>query len=71
MKTTVTWSGPVEELVGIAEIVEMAGVSHPAVVSTWVARHQSFPAPITRIKAGPIFDRRQVQRWLRETGRLS
>jgi len=70
VKSTPTWSGPVDQLVGVAEVAQIAGVSHAAVVTTWMVRHPSFPQPITRIKAGPIFDRRHVERWLRDTGRI-
>jgi chromosome partitioning protein len=49
----------------LAEIAKLAGVS-PAAVSNWRKRFRDFPEPVERLSAGPIFDSRQVRRWLRE-----
>jgi chromosome partitioning protein len=53
-----------DDIVGIGEIAEMAGVS-TAAVANWRARRQSFPEPLFVKKAGPFFSRRAVQRWLK------
>jgi chromosome partitioning protein len=63
-----------DELVGIAEIAEMARVS-PAAVANWRARRRGFPEPVADLRAGPVFSRAAVRRWLRrqqeEKGRMS
>lgn len=57
-----------DELVGIAEIAQMAGVS-TVLVSTWRKRHaDSFPAVIGPLKGGPVFRRSDVAAWLDERG---
>jgi hypothetical protein len=55
------------ELVGLAEIAEMAGVTRQA-VTNWTARHASFPEPVARLAAGPIWDRSAVASWLQAQG---
>ena len=53
-----------DDIVGVGEIAEMAGVS-TAAVANWRARGHSFPEPLFVKKAGPFFSRRAVQRWLK------
>lgn len=55
------------ELVSLAEIAEMAGVTRQA-VANWTARHASFPAPLARLAAGPIWERASVAQWLETQG---
>jgi chromosome partitioning protein len=55
----------VEDFVGIHEIAEMAGVTRQAVVN-WRARFIDFPSPVADLKAGPVFAREQVRKWLRK-----
>jgi chromosome partitioning protein len=63
-----------DDLVGIAEIAQMAGVG-PAAVANWRARRRGFPEPIAELRAGPVFSRVAVRRWLRRQrkgkGRMS
>ncbi len=63
-----------EDLVGIAEVAKMARVS-PAAVANWRARRRGFPEPVVELRAGPVFSRVAVQRWLRRQqqgkGRMS
>lgn len=54
---------PVDELVGCAEIADWLGVSRQT-VTNWRARWADFPAPIADLACGPIFDWRDVERWL-------
>jgi chromosome partitioning protein len=54
-----------DELVGINEIADMAGVSRQA-VANWRVRFSNFPTPVVELKAGPIFRRSQVRAWLRK-----
>jgi chromosome partitioning protein len=54
-----------EELVGLAEVASIAGVS-PAAVANWRRRFADFPEPVRSLRAGPIFDLHQIRRWLRK-----
>ncbi|MEV6873980.1 ParA family protein [Amycolatopsis sp. NPDC051128] len=53
-----------DELVGLYEVAEMAGVSR-TVVSNWRNRDQRFPAPIADLKSGPVFRVAQIRRYLK------
>lgn len=53
-----------EELVGIFEIAELAGVTRQA-VANWRARAEDFPEPVADLRSGPVFRRADVRRWLR------
>jgi len=53
-----------QELIGLAEVGELAGVS-PQAVANWRSRFSDFPAPVAELRAGPVFDRYQIKRWLR------
>ncbi len=55
---------PGDELVGINEIADLAGVSRQA-ASNWRARAVDFPKPVAELKAGPVFRRSQIRSWLR------
>jgi chromosome partitioning protein len=57
-----------DDLVGIGEIAEMAGVSRQA-VANWRVRAEDFPKPVTELASGPIFRRSQVRSWLRRNKR--
>ena len=52
-----------DDLVGIFEIAEMAGVKSAA-VANWRTRFDDFPAPIAALRSGPVFYRSHVRRWL-------
>ena len=52
-----------DDLVGISEIAEMAGVKSAA-VANWRTRFDDFPAPIVTLRSGPVFYRSHVKRWL-------
>ncbi len=54
-----------DELVGIYEIAEMAGVSRQAVVN-WRSRFTDFPQPVADLRSGPVFRSPDVRRWLRQ-----
>ena len=54
-----------EDLVGIFEIAEMAGVSRQA-VANWRARFSNFPPAVVDLRSGPVFRRDQVRQWLRK-----
>jgi chromosome partitioning protein len=57
-----------DELVGIFEIAEMAGVTRQA-VANWRARSSDFPPPVAELQSGPVFRREQVRRWLKRRKR--
>ncbi len=52
-----------EELIGIWEIAQMAGVTSAA-VANWRKRFRDFPQPASELRSGPVFRRAQVRRWL-------
>lgn len=54
-----------DELVGINEIAEMAGVSRQA-VANWRVRASDFPKPLTELASGPVFRRSHVRSWLKQ-----
>jgi prophage regulatory protein len=54
-----------EELVGVAEIAEMLGISRQR-VNRIFQTHQDFPAPVAEITAGRIWRRRDVAAWIRD-----
>ena len=54
-----------EELVGIKEIAEIAGLTKQA-VANWRSRSSNFPEPIAELAAGPVFRRSQIRSWLRK-----
>jgi chromosome partitioning protein len=54
-----------EDLIGINEIAEIAGVSRQA-VANWRVRFADFPKPLADLKAGPVFRARPIRAWLRK-----
>lgn len=57
------------ELVGIAEIAELLGLSRQRVDQ--LSRSSSvFPKPLAELHAGRIWDRNAVMAWARSEGRL-
>ena len=57
-----------DELVGINEVAQMAGVSRQA-VANWRVRASSFPAPVAQLASGPIFLRANIRAWLKRNKR--
>ena len=55
---------PGTELLGLAEVAGLAGVSR-TVVSNWRARDPRFPLPVADLRSGPVFDSHQISRYLR------
>jgi chromosome partitioning protein len=53
-----------QNLVGIAEISEFAKVSKQA-VANWRMRYDNFPRPIQNLQSGPVWDRENVEAWVR------
>ncbi len=51
-------------LLGIAEIAELAGVSKQA-VGNWRMRYDDFPRPIQRLQSGPVWKRETMEAWIK------
>lgn len=58
-----------EHLAGPAEIGEALGVDANT-VNQWKSRHPEFPEPVRVLKAGSVWDLRDVVAWAKRTGRL-
>jgi predicted DNA-binding transcriptional regulator AlpA len=58
-----------QELVGVAEIAEMLGVTRQRVHQ--LTKAPEFPRPVAELSAGSIWAREDVERWARASGRLS
>lgn len=52
------------DLLGIAEIAELAGVTKQA-VSNWRVRYDNFPRPIQTLQSGPVWEREKVNDWVK------
>lgn len=55
-------------LAGAAEVGDVLGV-HPNTVNTWKTRSNGFPRPVLQLKAGAIWDIRDVITWADHSGR--
>ena len=56
------------DLVGVAEIAEMVGVSRQR-INRIVETHDEFPQPVAELSAGRIWRRQDVAAWMAESGR--
>jgi chromosome partitioning protein len=54
-----------DELLGIAEVAVLAGVSRQA-VANWRSRARDFPVPVVELQSGPVFRAGEIRRWLRK-----
>lgn len=52
---------------GTAEIAELLGVSSQRV--SQLSLTDGFPDPVARLRAGKVWERADIERWARETGR--
>lgn len=58
---------PVDEVIGVAEILQLAGVSNRRVLRDWRERvRDPFPVPVRTLACGELWDARAVTRWLSE-----
>src|SRR5207247_4540170 len=53
-----------ENLVGIAEVAELAKVSKQA-VTNWRIRYDDFPRPVQTPQSGPVWARETVEAWVK------
>jgi predicted DNA-binding transcriptional regulator AlpA len=53
------------DLAGLAEVAEMLGIAKRT--ATKYTRRPDFPQPIERLAAGPIWRRKDVDRWAKRT----
>lgn len=56
------------QLVGVAEIADLLGVSRQRVHQ--LAAREDFPRPLAVLVMGSVWDRKTVEEWARETGRI-
>lgn len=54
-----------ENFIGLYEVAKMAGVT-PAAVANWRSRHPDFPAAVSELKSGPVFNSDQIRKWLKK-----
>ena len=54
-----------DDLIGLFEIAELAGVT-PAAVANWRTRHRDFPPAVSDLRSGPVFQLSQVRKWLKK-----
>jgi hypothetical protein len=52
------------DLVGVAELAELCGVSRQR--ASFLARSEGFPEPLAELASGPVWDLRMVQRFVRD-----
>lgn len=52
-----------DDLVGLSEIAELAGVSRQAAYN-WTTRYPTFPKPLAVLHCGTIWSRKRVRAWL-------
>ncbi len=57
------------ELLGIAEIVELLGISRQRV--HLLVDRADFPKPLAELKSGRVWSRPDVESWARSDGRLA
>lgn len=58
---------PADQMVGVTEIAERMGLSHPKRVHDWRSRYDDFPEPVATLKAGLVWDWRDIERWHKKT----
>jgi len=58
------------DLVGSAEISDLLGITQTR-VNQLVTTDATFPLPVAELTAGRIWQRSDVEKWARATGRLS
>lgn len=59
-----------DHLVGTAEIAQRLGLRSTTTVNQWSRRHSDFPRPVKVLSAGRFWDWREIEVWVRRTGRL-
>ena len=58
-----------QELVGLAEIGQIARVT-AAAVNNWKKRYSDFPKPVAEVQAGVLYSREQIESWLKKRGKI-
>jgi hypothetical protein len=46
---------------GVAELADLLGVSRQR--ASTISKHQDFPAPVSRLAQGPVWDTAVIQAW--------
>lgn len=52
------------DLLGAWELAELLGVSRQRAYV--ISRHRDFPAPVARLRMGDVWDRADVEEWIRQ-----
>src|SRR5580658_2120356 len=60
--------GGEREEITAAAIARLAGVGRAA-VSNWRRRYPAFPKPVGGSPTSPMFDRAEIEAWLKDTGK--
>ena len=58
-----------QELVGLSEIGQIASVT-AAAVNNWKKRYSDFPKPVAELQAGVLYNREQIESWLKKRGKI-
>lgn len=58
-----------KDLVGAHEIAKRLGLAFPNIVHAWRIRYKTFPEPIAVLRAGMIWDWKEVEVWAKMTNR--
>ena len=58
------------ELVGIAEIATMAGITRQQ-VDQWTKRKRDMPLPLVSLRCGRVWDKSKIQAWLIKIGYIT
>lgn len=53
-----------QRLAGVHEVCQFAGVTRRGLANWREQERDAFPAPIARLAAGPVWDLRDVEKWL-------
>ena len=69
--TEVNYGGPVEldDLLDAAEVAGLLGLASFRVVSVYRRRYTDFPPPVVEKGRCVLWNRADIERWARETGR--
>lgn len=59
-----------KHIVGANEIAARLRRSHSTIVHAWHTNLKDFPKPIAIIKAGKLWNWKEVEAWAKRTGRL-
>lgn len=61
----------IDDLIDVGEVARLLGLSHKNSVSTYAKRYSDFPQPVVQFadRKCRLWDRPEVEQWMRRTGR--